>query len=549
MCIVFAWSRLQSTKATGKSSDAQRPPSMTKVSQEEVQQVRAVLAHIASNTTNNSNSAGGGAALTAKKRAAGPKQTPPSNDRMHHEHVRGVVPHQDDVQEEEEEAVDIENGAAPAVLPPPPPTTTTTAIKTTATTRPTTRSSSKPKAVPPPPPTRSIHKKAPPALQRHRPHITIPKSPFLRSKQRSATHHHQLKSSEQLEMEAVAVAKKKAEEQRQRNTRSMTTALRSKKPPPKRSASEMLQNIAKAPTLHTAKRQRTHEMSTRGGGGGGGSGVGVEKKTKAKVAFTMGSICARGGRSAGTGSTTTTTAKNPRQQIQNRRELTVPRTPKFATTSRLRPPRFKPREEEEAERAVKEIKAMQQQMKHEKEAAANAVGRYPQRSTRRRPLTEPQPFSFATDARAVQRVVSKEASAVLPPPPFVFGTASTSMPSTSGRERIGYHQQEQEEEEGNMTMTATEGNTRKRKEEQGEEDENVLGRHRNRRRTTAGPMLLGGARRVLRRESGNGDEEVHGSTAVGQQEGEDVVDGMQAIIRAGAGTTDRTTLHNPLFHA
>lgn len=67
-----------------------------------------------------------------------------------------------------------------------------------------------------------------------------------------------------------------------------------------------------------------------------------------------------------------------------------------------------------------------------------------------------------------------------------------------------------------------------------------------RRRTTAGPLLLGGAVRVLQPKQAS-DEEAGGEDDVMVEAGGE--DGMQAIIRAGAGNAGPTTLHNPLFRA
>lgn len=362
------------------------------------------------------------------------------------------------------------------------------------------------------------------------PKITVPKSPFLRSKQRSAVHRQQVKSSEELELEELERAKRQAAALRLRNQRSVTVALqgesriaetyRQAKPaqrphPQKRALTE-----PKEPALRTSKRQRMHDMETRS------MATASPWKSTAErvVAFQIGA-----GRKA------TEKKPAPRQHAQQHRgaQLTVPRTPKFATSARARPSRFKASEEEAISRAAAEARAMKFKMQQPTRKRA-APPQAPRPPTKHKTLTEPQPFSFATDARASQR--NKPAPTF--PLPFVF---SANGPVTRSRAQVTVTHVPPEKHAPRPGSAPSSGTS--------EGTGGSLGMRG--RRTTGGSGLLGRAQRVLRREMEPDNVEFVNATAVIAEISTHTGDrdGMQDIIKAGAGLTDRTTLHNPLFRA
>jgi hypothetical protein len=182
------------------------------------------------------------------------------------------------------------------------------------------------------------------------------------------------------------------------------------------------------------------------------------------------------------------------------------------------------------ERAVVEARTLKEDLRRKAVDAARPVQQPLRRSTRRAP-TEFKPFSFATDVRAAQRAQRPEAE--LPPPHFMFGGAGG--PVTRNRVRVTTTAAPQAPQ---VDSPASGGS--------GSSGGSGRGLGLRARRTTAGPMMLGGARRVLRSDQGDSSE---GEGAA--PEGYDAAaepDGMQAIIRAGAGADERTTLHNPLFN-
>jgi hypothetical protein len=429
--------------------------------------------------------------------------------------------------------------------------------------------------------------------QRSKPQITVAKSPFLRSKQRSATQRQQTKTTEELEMEQVEKAKKEAAALRRRNARSVGPALQGRtagpaRPAPKRPPTEPVREF----NLRTAKRQRVHGMETRHQNHGGLSSAMVAgvaapspwKSTAQRVAeFTTGVATRQMNQRQ------RPAPRGRQQQQRGRAELTVPRTPRFATKTRARAPRFKPTEEEDAAKAVAEAQALKIRQKKEADKARNPVlPPAARRRSERRPLTEFKPFSFATDVRATVR--STKPAAELPP--FVFGAGSEEMgpvtrsrshvvtttapssargaaaaaaPRSSRRKQSLQQHQQQHQDVGHGYQYANvdsdyynqrpgSGNSN--------EDGNLKGAAgagggggnagaRGRRRTTAGPMLLGGAVRVLRQEQQEEQQEPSSDDNNNDERYTEEQDGMQAIIRAGAtaGSDMKTTLHNPLFHA
>jgi hypothetical protein len=402
--------------------------------------------------------------------------------------------------------------------------------------------------------------------QRSKPQITVAKSPFLRSKQRSVTHRQQAKTTEELEMEKVEKAKQEVAALRRRNARTVGPALQGRtaappRPGPKRSPTGPVKEF----NLRTAKRQRVHGMETRHQGAPA-SGVAPSpwKSTAQRVAeFTTG---------VATRQTNQRQRPVPRggrqqQQQKGRAELTVPRTPRFATKTRARASRFKPTEELEAEKAIAEAQAVKVRQKKETERANNTVAPAARRRSERRPLTEFKPFSFATDVRAAQR--STRPAAELPV--FVFGAeengpvtrsrahvvsttapyAAAAAPRSARRELTAVQQHQQYQQ----AIEEEEYHCHQQRPGSGNNNElfsaGAASNAARRGRTTAGPMQLGrlgGAVRVLRQEQ----EEQPSSNNDGDDDDccTEEQDGMQAIIRAGATLgMDRTTLHNPLFHA
>lgn len=446
-----------------------------------------------------------------------------------------------------------------------------------------------------PPPVRAatIKKAAPVKKQqrqqqkRSQPQITVAKSPFLRSKQRSVTHRQQAKTTEELELEQVEKAKKEAAALRRSNARSVGPALKGRTAAPSRPAPKRpITAPSKEFNLRTSKRQRVHRMETRQQNDSNALSMGAPaaagapspwKSTAQRVAeFTTGVATRqrqtnqrqprppRGGR------------QQQQQQQRGRAELTVPRTPRFATKTRARAPRFKPTEEVEAAKAMAEAEAAKMRQKKETARANNAVvPPAARRRSERRPLTEFKPFSFATDVRAAQR--STKPAAELPP--FVFGAeqngpvtrsrahvVTTTAPSTgfaisavtprstqARRKKAPLLQQQQYQQDvdhqhGNVYEGYYQQRLGSGDSIDGYNGGATCAAGPASRKTAAGSMFLGGAVRVLRQEQQQ-EEHIKDSDDDNGECCTEELDGMQAIIRAGATAagTDRTTLHNPLF--
>jgi hypothetical protein len=477
---------------------------------------------------------------------------------------------------------------------------------------------------PPPPPSRSAKKEeAPPPARRAKPRatkLTVPKSPFLRSKQRSTVHRQQVtKTTEEIELEKLEKAREEAKALRRRNAKSVAMVLgpqnfssenrevngRTKGTrgtvAPKRPITE-----PKEFEFRTAKRQRVHGMQTRsmmdqGQGiarGTNGARPSPWKSAAQRVAqFTC-------GRTNAQASGSSSKQQTRRNNAAKKPKLTKPKTPRFATTARQRSSRFKPTEEEELEKAVKEARAMRNRLK-QAEAPSSKTGAEPKPNQRQqqqrtskpiqsKPLTQAEPFSFATDTRAAHRKEklqqSHQLSRTAAPPPFVFGLSGerrvtrsqATYPSGTAGTVLSNHSLEtgprlRKESSGKVSIAdAVETVATKSDEEnvpvQVDSFEELLPRRQSngithRRKTT---FLSGKARRVLRTEDdedqlkddGDGDDEEdvrsqdkcahdanngHGSLsgldteAWRMDEGDGQKDRMQDIIRAG------TTLHNPLF--
>ena len=101
------------------------------------------------------------------------------------------------------------------------------------------------------------------------------RSPRLHSRQRA--HPGELKTSEQLELEAVAREKEEAARLRRRNAQAVKHVLQPA-PPPVVYSSKPLTEPVGVELCTSKRRRRMHSMETRsmvGGGGGGGGGGAV----------------------------------------------------------------------------------------------------------------------------------------------------------------------------------------------------------------------------------------------------------------------------------
>lgn len=476
-------------------------------------------------------------------------------------------------------------------------------------------STSNPK--PPPPPPRRANARAAKS--------TVPKSPFLRSKQRSTLNRvaQVTKTTEEMELEKLEKAREEAKALRLRNARSVATVLRpqsqtrigsstqgSRPPATKRPVTE-----PKEFNFRTAKRQRVHGMATRSmvdkehqkdrsnrapatAGATRSTRPSPWKSTAQKVAqFACGRTCGSGTTINASVSRGMSTSRPTRKSggANTKPKLTKPKTPRFATTARQRGSRFKPTEEEELEKALKEARDMKSRLKQAEVSLPRATRRT--QKTTKPPLTQAEPFSFATDARAAQRrgKQSQQSSGSAVPPPFVFGSlpkdrrvtrsqvssrcTTRTVLSTAKQSRTA-RPKSSPTHTGNLPSDRIEQlklqKLQKQQEQKPDEDTNIpvwldsnepVGQRNSmtqRRKTT---FLSGKARRVLRTdkedEQINDDDVDHEGEACRAEDVDDLdighgpehyaggwhmeecdgmqQDKMQDIIRAG------TTLHNPLF--
>ncbi|KAG7669501.1 hypothetical protein Ndes2526B_g05838 [Nannochloris sp. 'desiccata'] len=557
----------------------------------EAEQVRAVLAHITNNTTASMQQVVPGGVFS-KKPAPPKSDAKPKREALE---IKKAQPPAQKQQQQQQSAPRAKStvapedrgtvpSRAPAVVPSSNrPATRAMEKNASRTTRVTsgTAAAAPTRARDPPRVRAPITKKAAPVKKQQKqqqqkpsqPQITVAKSPFLRSKQRSVTHRQQSKATEELEMEQIVKAKKEAAALRRRNARSVGPALQGRTAAPSRPAPKRpITEPSKEFNLRTAKRQRVHGMETRHHNQPSALSTAAAgapspwKSTAQRVAeFTTGVATRQANQRQRLAS------RGGGQQQRGRAELTVPRTPRFATKSRARAPRFKPTEEAEAAKAMAEAQAVKIRQKKDTARAHTAVvPPAARRRSERRPLTEFKPFSFATDVRAAQR--STKPAAELPP--FIFGpekngpvtrsqahVVTTTAPSagfaitavaarSTGRGGTTlHHQQHVEYQYENIDDEYYHQRPGSGNSIEGYNAGALGAAEASCRRTTAGPMLLGGAVRVLRQEQQQEDynkNTVDDNAACCTEE----LDGMQAIIRAGATAgTDRTTLHNPLYRA
>lgn len=336
--------------------------------------------------------------------------------------------------------------------------------------------------------------------------LTVPHSPMLRSKQRSAVHrrHQETKTSEQLELEEIERAKKEAAALRRRNNRTMAATAA----PPASRAAASKSTVAtgapkrraltepKEPRLRTAKRQRLHTMSTR-------SMLTTSQPSPWKSTAQHVAAFSSRGPSAIPAPRKPRSAANTATARGNRRQrLTMPKTPKFRTTTRARPSRFKPSEEMEAEEAAAHRRFKARPVS-KKVLEGNPVPRpQPRGPDIKKALTVPAPFSFATDARAERRAEQqKHVAAPELPPPFVFGAGSGDGAALVTRSRARAVAQSTRIEDSELPIQANPADFVDPGDYlQGSSSLSgiAMGSHStHRRRATRGSMLLGGAVRVL----------------------------------------------------
>lgn len=161
------------------------------------------------------------------------------------------------------------------------------------------------------------------------------RSPHLRARLRSCGH--EVKSSEELEVERLQQEKEEAARLRKRNAEAVKAVLQPPPPPAVHSTKPLTKPVGVE--LRTAKRQRQHSMATRSTAGGDGAEMPAPDDSQAAAAQAKPANTAAGPAATG--------------------PLTMPKSPKFETKRRARPPRFKPREvvEEEEMAAMPKFRA------------------------------------------------------------------------------------------------------------------------------------------------------------------------------------------------
>ena len=239
--------------------------------------------------------------------------------------------------------------------------------------------------------------------------LTVPKSPFLRSKRRCEGSKQTVKSSEELELEEIMRKKKEAEMLRKKSQRSIQAVRNG--PPVTRSmsghsAKRKNLTVPREPQLLTSKRQRTSHAET-------------QTAKQNAVSFAMGTITTKRQQTLKGKRKIVPQGQKSMQTSTWKPKLTNPKTPNFATRRRARPSKYKTTEEielEEIEKRKAELKAKVLDRKPLQHRAKNMVGPGQSSKPNKKPLTVPKPFSFATDKR-----VGRKTTAINEPPPFIFG--------------------------------------------------------------------------------------------------------------------------------
>lgn len=327
--------------------------------------------------------------------------------------------------------------------------------------------------------------------------LTVPKSPMLLSRMRGTVHKKVIKSSEELEMEEIEKKKKEV------------AALRRKSQHPKKNGVEQPRQpqhkrkqvtVPREPNLRTSKRMRTVANAPR--------------EAAAPSGFTVGKpdMSTRQNR-ARNSRPVTRDASRPVTRSQSQK-LTLPKTPNFATKSRVRAARFKTTEElelEEIEKNKFKAKPLNRKILEKKQNSKSVI-------KSKKPATVPQPFSFATEKRAASvnsRSVDKSY-----PKPFIFGEGPVTrkkakIATTRSTKQVDVPLKSQPEKilaEPAVAARTDEGLVQPRI------------RHASR-----GSLLLGGAMRVIRRQ--NDDEQPESEEHAPAQQHCTADDGVHDFIK------------------
>ena len=433
---------------------------------------------------------------------------------------------------------------------------------------------------------------------RNKPRITVPQSPFLRSKQRSTLNRHQFKSSEELELEEIRRSKQQIAATRKRNlsrfggnhdageNKKETETERKIDCNHNRPVRKRHLTVPKSPKLQTSKRQRLHRMTTRSMEATSKNNHSQMNPLKSRSEsatnlpskdFTMGKKSLgglknkpRSGNQIQSRASAGTSTEGMRRS--NRKpQVTLPKTPNFATASRKRASRFKPTEEAEMEKAIKEREKLQRianvqrhrSKQHNGSKVLNADHKEGKcQPAKRKQLTEFKPFNLATDARASRRVRSIAQST----PPFVFGQDRGPVTRHRAQLLAAYSHTDAEEpsmfnnpeenKSGVVSNNDRDSSGNEMKDYIKAEGVNKISSSGIGSLNRGGSWLLGGAKRVLKSDNdAPNPENADKQTALNNSNKEDTneiydekecrsigEDGMQKAIRHGA------TLHNPLFN-
>ncbi|KAI3435575.1 hypothetical protein D9Q98_001640 [Chlorella vulgaris] len=216
--------------------------------------------------------------------------------------------------------------------------------------------------------------------------------PQLPSRPRSAAS--QLKTSEEFDLERAEGEAEAAAALGRRNAEGVRRVLQPPPPAVAHSSRPLTQPVALE--LHTFKRRRMHSMSTRSMASPGGS-TAEQAAPEGRVA---GKTRLAFGRSSDGRAAEPAPKHHPQQGHGGMASLTVPMSPQFATKRRVRPARFKPREEVEAEEmaAMPKFKARPVN-KRMLQSGSGQLG-VPHMDTK--PPTVPEPFALKTDRRAAE---------------------------------------------------------------------------------------------------------------------------------------------------
>ncbi|KAI8113496.1 hypothetical protein M9435_003497 [Picochlorum sp. BPE23] len=336
--------------------------------------------------------------------------------------------------------------------------------------------------------------------------LTVPKSPMLLSRMRGTVHKKVIKSSEELEMEEIERKRKEVAALKKKNQCHRNTGLEQ----PRQTQNKRKQvTVPREPNLRTSKRMRTV------------AAVAPSGFTVGKPSTSNRQLRARNARPVARDES------RPVTRSQNRK-LTLPKTPNFATKGRTRAPRFKTTEElelEEIERNKFKAKPLNRKILEKKQSSKPAI-------KSKKPVTVPQPFSFATEKRAASGH-SRGSAEISYPKPFIFGEgpvtrSKAKVATTKSTQKAGVGPKSQREKKSSTEPVVTAS------------IDDGLAQPRI-RQAARGSLLLGGAMRVIR--SQNDDDEPEAEPAAQQ---ECTADGVHDFIK-NRGDDEKSTVHNPLF--